>query len=324
MNIEQLRAALPNVPATRRDFAQSLIAYFEVHNRWSARQQFFVDQIVEQARQSAQSTLPGTGSPAPLNAEGCATVLRWFARNRERNPTGRRVRVTFPRASVGAGLRLSSPSRTSAYSADNTFFIHRDGLYVGRVTDGQLIARDATAATTLAAVLADPLAATISAGRATGTCCFCARELTDTRSVSVGYGPICADHYGLPWGDTEPRTVSRPGEYNPDTGGFNVITEQVTGGHETIDVTAIGDATRRLVAGLPRAAEAAAQTASSLRQVAAQVAVVGSNVAPVLSRAAHDVLRRRSEPHSIPAPPRRPDLPSYENGGPDDEDREFM
>lgn len=34
-------------------------------------------------------------------------------------------------------------------------------------------------------------------------CVFCSRKLsdeTDGRSVDVGYGPICADRYGLPWG----------------------------------------------------------------------------------------------------------------------------
>jgi hypothetical protein len=27
------------------------------------------------------------------------------------------------------------------------------------------------------------------------------RALSDDRSTAVGYGPICADHYGLPWGE---------------------------------------------------------------------------------------------------------------------------
>lgn len=34
-------------------------------------------------------------------------------------------------------------------------------------------------------------------------CVFCSRNLSDEkdgRSVDVGYGPICADKYGLPWG----------------------------------------------------------------------------------------------------------------------------
>jgi len=39
-----------------------------------------------------------------------------------------------------------------------------------------------------------------SFGMKMGNCCFCMRELTDERSTSKGYGPICAQHYNLPWG----------------------------------------------------------------------------------------------------------------------------
>lgn len=38
-------------------------------------------------------------------------------------------------------------------------------------------------------------------GHATGACCFCAKKLTHPKSLAVGYGPDCADHYGLPWGE---------------------------------------------------------------------------------------------------------------------------
>jgi hypothetical protein len=37
-------------------------------------------------------------------------------------------------------------------------------------------------------------------GHSTGTCIFCSRDLTDGRSVDVGYGPTCASKNGLPWG----------------------------------------------------------------------------------------------------------------------------
>ena len=40
-------------------------------------------------------------------------------------------------------------------------------------------------------------------GNHTGNCMFCGRELTDPQSVAVGYGPICADHFGLPHGNLE-------------------------------------------------------------------------------------------------------------------------
>lgn len=38
-------------------------------------------------------------------------------------------------------------------------------------------------------------------GKITGSCCFCSRGLEDERSLNVGYGPICANNYGLPWGE---------------------------------------------------------------------------------------------------------------------------
>ncbi len=37
-------------------------------------------------------------------------------------------------------------------------------------------------------------------GKMTGHCCFCKLALSDPKSVAVGYGPICAGHFGLPWG----------------------------------------------------------------------------------------------------------------------------
>jgi hypothetical protein len=36
-------------------------------------------------------------------------------------------------------------------------------------------------------------------GKATGSCCFCNRVLTDARSLQTGYGEVCAKHYGLQW-----------------------------------------------------------------------------------------------------------------------------
>lgn len=55
--------------------------------------------------------------------------------------------------------------------------------------------------------LVEKLAAT---GRETGVCCFCALLLTDPRSIFAGYGPICAAHYGLPWGeDGQPAPTSQ-------------------------------------------------------------------------------------------------------------------
>ena len=53
-----------------------------------------------------------------------------------------------------------------------------------------------------------------STGRLSGNCCFCGRDLTDQRSTRVGYGPVCARHYNLTWGDTV-RTNRRASTSTP-------------------------------------------------------------------------------------------------------------
>ena len=53
-------------------------------------------------------------------------------------------------------------------------------------------------------LLHDPLQAAKAHAALTGECSFCGAELSDERSKSVGYGPVCAENYGLPWGDFKP------------------------------------------------------------------------------------------------------------------------
>jgi hypothetical protein len=85
-----------------------------------------------------------------------------------------------------------------------------EAVYHGRIMpDGTWQGRGATDPALLSylkAFAADPARMAAEHGHRTGACCFCSRPLTDARSVAVGYGPICADHYSLPWG--EPQAVA--------------------------------------------------------------------------------------------------------------------
>jgi hypothetical protein len=49
-------------------------------------------------------------------------------------------------------------------------------------------------------------------GRQHGLCCACARHLDDDRSLAVGYGPVCADHYGWHYPNYEEasKILNRP------------------------------------------------------------------------------------------------------------------
>lgn len=52
----------------------------------------------------------------------------------------------------------------------------------------------------LGLLAADPVGTMQAYGHSTGQCGFCGRTLSnEDRSVKVGYGPVCANKYGLPW-----------------------------------------------------------------------------------------------------------------------------
>lgn len=59
------------------------------------------------------------------------------------------------------------------------------------------------------AFLEHPAHAAALHGKQHSWCCFCGSELTDARSMLVGYGPICAGKWDLPWGET-PAPTSLP------------------------------------------------------------------------------------------------------------------
>lgn len=77
------------------------------------------------------------------------------------------------------------------------------GAYYGRVTGNDFFAgKDDMPAVRnlLHKMSADPVKTAAEHGHLTGKCCFCNRHLEDERSTEVGYGPVCADKFGLEWG----------------------------------------------------------------------------------------------------------------------------
>ena len=57
-------------------------------------------------------------------------------------------------------------------------------------------------------------------GHTTHRCVFCARNLSTAESTAVGYGPICADNYGLPWGvvstPKSPESLGEAAEFDAE------------------------------------------------------------------------------------------------------------
>lgn len=77
-----------------------------------------------------------------------------------------------------------------------------DGEYVGKLVsaDAQIILYSAKELLPeIDALLSNPISESALQGREYGRCCFCNRELDNEGSIFHGYGPICAEKWGLPW-----------------------------------------------------------------------------------------------------------------------------
>lgn len=75
-----------------------------------------------------------------------------------------------------------------------------EAAYLGKITDGKFFSARNCSADDEARIIAaaiDPKAAAVAYGKRTGSCCICARELTNAESVALGIGPICAGKYAF-------------------------------------------------------------------------------------------------------------------------------
>jgi hypothetical protein len=153
---------------------------------------------------------------APMAIGSPAGILGLFAKAAERLKYPA-IEIETGVAEVGmirlavAGAKSSEPGSVTVTSpgkfATRTFF--------GRITPaGEFKASPRIGETAialgafLAAFAAEPAKIAAEHGHKTGSCCFCARGLTTAESLAVGYGPVCAGHYGLPWGAHSPAAVA--------------------------------------------------------------------------------------------------------------------
>lgn len=119
-----------------------------------------------------------------------------------------------PKVHLGvAGIEISL-RRSKAASSKDTIYIHpvKVTSWLARIPkDNRLEINAAMAARAykhacealpqfLETFAKAPAQVAADYGHRTGRCCFCQRDLSDKRSVDVGYGPICAEKWGLPWG----------------------------------------------------------------------------------------------------------------------------
>lgn len=167
------------------DFARSLLAGFAKWRSFTPRQEPHVIRLITPAAAPAQPTLADVSG-----------ILRLLNRAKARGLK----RPGFTLKSAASELRLSLAPDTG--KNPGYVYVKVDGAYAGKIApDGKLTTNTVLVnIPLLSQMAADPAATAASHGHQTGACCFCSRSLDDPRSVAVGYGPVCADKYELPYG----------------------------------------------------------------------------------------------------------------------------
>ena len=105
-------------------------------------------------------------------------------------------------------MRRKNGDKLRIYLATKGYIaITLNGEYVGKLpaADKNIILYDSPLfnhnelMSELEAFMKRPISESALQGKEYGRCCFCNRELDNEGSIQHGYGPICAEKWGLPW-----------------------------------------------------------------------------------------------------------------------------
>jgi hypothetical protein len=185
-DVRALEASISQLSPRSREFASSLCQQYWKRGYLSERQEPWVWKLIDEATKPAE---PET----TINAE---PLFAKFAEAQKH--------IQFPKlifdSPVGK-VKLHPAGEMAKYPGSITIKV--DGGWVGRIhKDGRLEVRNhkEELKEILDGFAADPHAYAVKHGHDVGWCCFCGLMLTDPRSKSAGYGPYCAENWGLPWG----------------------------------------------------------------------------------------------------------------------------
>lgn len=186
---------LRHVSQRTRQFAADLLAASRRKKGMSHDQWVWAHKLALEA--VSPPTAPDNG-PQPVSLGGGIPALFATASSRLQRPA---LTFALPSGTIRlalAGERSNRPGTINVTSVDRECWFGRiapDGSFEpSRGSTDEVVEL-------LRELSVDPAKAAADYGKRTGNCCFCHIKLTDPRSVDVGYGPVCADNWGLPWGD---------------------------------------------------------------------------------------------------------------------------
>jgi len=204
--IEQLEASTKNLPAKDHGFAKSLCSQYAQKGQLSSKQWYWVDKLIESASKTSDTNPNGPHAVEVGDASELFAMVHQalshmaYPRISLQLVSGRKL--TLKVAKFPEGPRLNVFEKT-IHGHCNYGRIGQDGS--GWVSTGTPNREEVIAV--LEELVAAPKEMLAVYGRMTGVCCFCKSELSDDKSLEAGYGPVCAKHWGLPWGVAKMQPV---------------------------------------------------------------------------------------------------------------------
>jgi hypothetical protein len=132
--------------------------------------------------------------PEPTAIANVAPIVAFLKAANERGLRFPKLRVLDADGSSELLLYLSG----ARSRVPGSVVVKRNGNYLGVVRPTGEVFSSQVPVDRLAAVAENPAEAARSFAALSGRCSFCNLPLTDAGSVEVGYGPVCARHWGLP------------------------------------------------------------------------------------------------------------------------------
>ena len=193
--IESLRGVLQKLTGRSLEFATSLVNQYDNKGSLSDKQMYWVCELYKQTLQAKpEAKEPEVKVPKIQEMfQKAATKLK---RMKVELKTVGGERVVFKPAGEHSKYHGSIMVTDGRRFGENQFFgfIDLDGVFHhGKRCNPEVVEL-------VTQFGDDPELVAMQYGRENHVCCFCMRGLTDKRSTDVGYGPVCADRYGLNWG----------------------------------------------------------------------------------------------------------------------------
>lgn len=199
--IDTLRAALNagHFADHRVDFPANLVAQYTKRGSLSEKQTYWAHKLADEIKNPPP---PPEGVKVSQTFAGVLALFNKAVADKLQYP-----QITLL-LNDGQPVRISRAADYSKNPGHVYVKLYETVGYAGKVApDGKFFPKtglDADLIEELCELLArlgnDPVGVATEYAKLTGRCCFCDIALDNEKSVAVGYGPVCAKHYGLPYG----------------------------------------------------------------------------------------------------------------------------